>query len=214
LERIEAKIIENLKPVRPLPPARFFLFACAIIFFVVLAVGTRPFALTGWGARSFGQRVAIFVTLAASAALLAVSMVAQMVPATKYPLAPRAVPIAALSALVLAIAASFHGQSEQEFVANGLMCLKSGLSYAVPAAFLFSLLVWQGAILYPKLIGAMAGALAGLIGLSVLEMNCSNLNVFHILVWHWGMVLVSSAAGVLLGAAVEYIELWRARNAS
>ena len=81
------------------------------------------------------------------------------------------------------------------------MCMKSGLTYAIPAAFLFWLLVRKGAILYPKLIGAMAGALAGLIGLSVLEINCSNLNVFHILVWHWGVVLISSAAGALLGAA-------------
>jgi hypothetical protein len=47
-------------------------------------------------------------------------------------------------------------------------------------------------MLYPKLIGAAAGGLAGLIGLSVLEINCSNLDVFHILVWHWGVVLISS----------------------
>jgi hypothetical protein len=60
------------------------------------------------------------------------------------------------------------------------------------------LLVRKGAILYPKLIGAMAGGLAGLIGLSVLEINCSNLNVFHVLVWHWGVVVIGSAAGTLL----------------
>ena len=64
----------------------------------------------------------------------------------------------------------------------------------------------RGAILFPKFIGAAAGALAGLIGLSVLEINCPNLNVFHILVWHGGVVLVSSSAGALLGAAVEYLE--------
>jgi hypothetical protein len=31
------------------------------------------------------------------------------------------------------------------------------------------------------------------------------LNVFHILVWHWGVVLLSSMAGASLGAAVEYV---------
>ena len=95
-----------------------------------------------------------------------------------------------------------------------LACTKSGLTYAVPAAFLFWLVVRKGAILYPKLIGAMSGGLAGLIGLSVLEMNCSNLNVFHIVVWHWGVVLISLAGGALLGAAVEYLGLRRARNQS
>jgi hypothetical protein len=45
--------------------------------------------------------------------------------------------------------------------------------------------------------------LAGLIGLSVLEVNCPNLNIFHILVWHWGVVLISALAGALVGAAVD-----------
>jgi hypothetical protein len=58
-------------------------------------------------------------------------------------------------------------------------------------------------MLYPKLTGAAAGGLAGLTGLSVLEMNCSNLNLFHILLWHWGVVLVGSAAGALIGTAVD-----------
>jgi hypothetical protein len=47
-----------------------------------------------------------------------------------------------------------------------------------------------------------------------LEMNCPNLNVFHILVWHWGVVLLSSGVGALLGAAVEYIQQWRSQKAS
>ena len=162
--------------------------------------------MTGWDALSLWQRVALFAMLTASAILLAVSMVAQMAPGSKYPLAPRAVPIATLSALLVALAASFHAQAEQDFVASGLMCMKSGLTYTIPAAFLFWLLVRRGTILYPKLIGAMAGGLAGLIGLSVLEINCSNLNVFHILVWHWGVVLISSAASALLGAGVEFVE--------
>ena len=206
VREIQAKIITNLKPVRPLAPARFFLFACAIIFLLVVAIGVRPSAMTGWDALSLWQRVALFAMLTASAILLAVSMVAQMAPGSKYPLAPRAVPISTLAALLIALAASFHAQAEQDFVASGLMCMKSGLVYAIPAAFLFWLLVRKGAILYPKLIGAMAGGLAGLIGLSVLEINCSNLNVFHILIWHWGVVVISSAAGTLLGAAVELVE--------
>jgi hypothetical protein len=40
----------------------------------------------------------------------------------------------------------------------------------------------------------------------VLELNCPNVNVFHILVWHWGVVLISAAAGALIGAAVEYVQ--------
>jgi hypothetical protein len=64
----------------------------------------------------------------------------------------------------------------------------------------------RGAILYPKLISAVTGGLAGLAGLSVLEVNCTNLNVHHILVWHAGVVAIVSLGGALLGAAVELIE--------
>ena len=42
--------------------------------------------------------------------------------------------------------------------------------------------------------------------LSVLELNCPDVNVFHVVVWHWGVVLISTAAGVLIGTAVEYIQ--------
>jgi hypothetical protein len=213
LNRIQARIVENLKPVRPLAPGRFFLFACAIIFLCVVAIGATAFGMTGWSALSMAQRIAVFATLAASAVLLAVSMVGQMVPGNKYALAPTVLPIGILAALMIVLAATFRPHQEPAFIANGLACVKNGLTYSIPAAFLFWLLVRRGAILYPKFIGAAAGGLAGLVGLSVLEINCPNLNVFHILVWHWGVVLFSSAAGALLGAAVEYIERWRDQKA-
>jgi hypothetical protein len=214
LRRIQARIVENLKPVRPLAPSRFFLFLCATIFLCIVAIGATPFGMSGWGALSIAQRIAVFATLAASAALLAISMIGQMVPGSKYALAPGVLPIGVLAVLMIVLAAMFHPQEERAFVANGLTCMRTGLTYSIPAAFLFWLLVRRGASLYLKLIGAAAGALAGLIGLSVLEINCSNLNVFHILVWHWGSVLIGPVAGALIGGVVEYIERCRGRKLS
>lgn len=214
LKRIRAGIVDNLQPVRPLAPSRFFLFACAIIFLCVVAVGAMPFGINGWEALNTAQRIAIFVTLIGSAVLLASSLVRQMVPGSKYAFAPSALPIGILSVLMLIIAISFRSQEESAFVANGLACIRNGLTYSIPAAFLFWLILRRGAILFPKLIGAAAGGLAGLVGLTVLELNCPNLNVFHILFWHWGVVLISSLAGAFLGAAVEHIGRWRIRNIS
>jgi len=94
------------------------------------------------------------------------------------------------------------------------MCIRNGLEYSIPTALLFWMLLRRGAILFPKLIGAAAGGFAGLIGLSVLEINCSNLNVYHILVWHWGVILITSLAGVALGAIVEYIDRHREQKNS
>jgi hypothetical protein len=214
LKQIEARIVKTLKPVRPLAPSLFFLFACAIIFLCVAAIGVTPFGMAGWGALSAAQRAGVFAALTTSAILLAVSMVGQMVPGSKYALAPVGLPIVILTTLLIVLAVSFHRRTEPAFFADGLVCMKNGLTYAIPGVVLFWLLVRRGAMLNPKLIGAAAGGLAGLTGLTVLEINCPNLNVFHILVWHWGMVLISSGAGALLGAAVELIERWRGRRAS
>jgi hypothetical protein len=214
LKRIQARILENLKPVRPLAPSLLFLFACAIIFICIVAIGAAPLEMHGWGALSTAQRIAVFATLAASAVLLAVSMVGQMVPGSKYAFAPAALPTTILAALLIVLATAFQPREEPAFVADGLVCMRSGFTYSIPAAFLFWLVVRRGAILYPKLVAATAGGLAGLAGLSVLELNCSNLNVFHVLLWHWGVVLISSFAGALLGAAVQYIGRRRSRNVS
>jgi len=213
VNRIQARITKNLKPVRPLAPSRF-LCACAIIFFCIVAIGAMPFGMNGWGALSMPQKIAVFATLATSTVLLAVSTIGQMVPGSKYSLAPAALLIEILTILGIVLGAAFRPHEEPAFVANGLGCMKNGLTYAIPAAFLFWLLVRRGAILYPKLIGAAIGGLSGLIGLTVLEFNCPNLNVFHILAWHWGVVLLSSAAGSLIGAAVEYIEQRGSHSAS
>jgi hypothetical protein len=205
VERIQAMIAERLQPIRPLAPARFLLGACAIIFLGVVAIGSTGPSMDGWAALSGMQRIAVFAVMAASAILLAVSMIGQMVPGNKT-LAPTVLPVGVLIVIVITLAVTFRPQGELAFVKTGLACLRRGLTYSMPAAFLFWLLLRRGAILFPKLIGAAVGGLAGLAGLSVLELNCPDVNVFHVVVWHWGVVLIGAAAGALIGTAVEYIQ--------
>ena len=213
LRRVQAGILEDLKPVRPLPPPRTLLLASAIVFLSVVAVGALLLGTTGWHVLNMLQRTAVFVTLAASAVLLANSMVRQMAPGSKHAFAPATLPIAILIALTLLIVATFRSQRESAFILGGLACMKNGVLFSVPAAFLLWLILRRGAFLLPKLIGAAAGGLAGLSGLSALEVNCPNLNVFHILVWHVGVVVIGSLGGALVGAAVESIQRWRDQTA-
>lgn len=208
VKRIQAMMGASLQPVRPLAPARFFLGACAIIFLGVVAISVAPSGMAGWAALNGVQRIAVFATLAASAVLLAVSMIGQMVPGNKYALAPTLLPIAVLTVLMTILALTFRPREELAFVRNGLACVRNGLTFSIPAALLFWLLLRRGVVLFPQSIGAAVGGLAGLAGFSVLELNCPNVNVFHIVVWHWGVVLICAAGGALIGAAVEYRH-WR-----
>jgi hypothetical protein len=206
LRRIQAGILKDLKPIRPLAPFRILLFVCAIVFLSVVAVGALRIGMNGWSALSLVKRIVVFLTLAASAILLAISMIRQMVPGSRHIFAPLVLLVLILVVLMMVIASTFRSQPESAFLASGVICMKNGLMYSIPAASLLWLILRRGAILYPKLIGAVAGGLTGLAGLSVLEVNCPNLNVFHILVWHGGVVIIDSLAGALLGVAVEFID--------
>ena len=60
---------------------------------------------------------------------------------------------------MLVIVSTFHSRQERAFVANGVICMRNGLSYSAHAALVFWLMARRGAMLYPKLIG---GADSGL----------------------------------------------------
>lgn len=204
--RIATRLIETLKPVRPLPSSRVLLCAVGVIFLAAAGVGALRLGVNGLSALSVDQKIAIFSTLTGGVLLLGLSIVRQMVPGSRHRLSPVGLPAVVLLSLALVIAVSLHPREERSFVATGIICLKNGLAYSVPAALLLWMLLRRGAVLFPKLAGAAAGGLAGLVGLSVLEVNCANVNVFHVLIWHWGVVLIGSLAGLAFGALAEQVE--------
>lgn len=81
---------------------------------------------------------------------------------------------------------------------------------AIPAAILFWLLLRRGRALGVGTAGATFGAIAGLLGASVLQLTCNHQDAGHLLVWHGGVVIVSIGLGML---AAKGIELLGARQA-
>jgi hypothetical protein len=199
MERIEAAMLESLTLVRPLAPARAFLFAFALVSLAVVSVGSCLLGTDGWRALSIFQRIAVLTPLATCAGLVAFSLVRLMAPGSKHIISPTLLPVGVLLLLALVIAIVFHPQHESGFLLAGLVCLRTGLGCAVPAAVLFWLLLRRGAILSPTLTGATAGGLAGLVGLMMLEVRCPDLNVYHLLVWHWGVSLLAMLGGLAVG---------------
>ena len=175
LKRIEAPILANLKPVRPLVSGSALFFALMWIVAAVIAVGAAELGNAGWQALGPLQRIAIFTVLATAASLLALSAGRQIVPGSELLLSPYLLVTAVLAVMIGIVATLFPPLQEPTFVSTGLVCLRIGLTCAIPAAFLLWLLLRRGAILNPMLTGATTGALAGLSGLTVLEIFCPNI---------------------------------------
>jgi hypothetical protein len=204
LERIKARILADLKPARPLPPASVLVFALVFILVIISAVGGAALGIAGWRALSLLQKITVFTALAGAAGVLASSTARLIVPGSRFPLSPYLFVIAVFGLMAAICTTLFYPQEEATFVSTGLVCLRIGLECAISATLLFWLLLRRGAILNPILMWTTASALAGLSGLTVLEIFCPNLNEYHILVWHLGTVLVSAVGGLAIGVVAEY----------
>jgi hypothetical protein len=71
------------------------------------------------------------------------------------------------------------------------------------AAVPFWLLLRRGAGLSPRVTGAAAGLLAGLVTTSAQEIYCPILDASHILTWHLGVAVLGASIGLAAGFAGE-----------
>lgn len=205
IDRLQKMIVSDLRPVRPLLPSWAFFLAFALIFAGLSYLGVSYLGAYGWFVLMPGQKIAVFATLAASAALLAFSLVRQMVPGQRSLLLAGLLPVSLFVLLCLVVASVFQVRADPHFLRAGEACLRAGVPYAIPAAFVFWLILRRGAILSPRVVGAMAGMLAGLVSTTVLEVHCPNLDVWHILVWHVGIALLGMITGLLIAIAGQAI---------
>jgi hypothetical protein len=200
LKQIETALIADLKPVRPLASTGVYLAAFAGIMVAVCIIGCSVVGPYGWHALSQLQKFAVFVPLSATSALLGFSLVRQMRPAAMHARSGALLSAGIFVLLLLIMAIIFQPARESAFVRQGLACFRTGMTFAIPAAFLFSLLLLRGAALSPLFTGATAGGLAGLAGLAALEIHCPDLNVYHIVVWHVSVTLVCIVAGLIVSS--------------
>ena len=209
LQRITTGILADLKPVKPIAPAGLLAIGLLLIFAFVVAGGRMIFGVAGWLALSPIERGTVFAVLALLASLLAFSVIRQIVPGSRL-IAPPKLQLAGVVAILAGtVAVLFRPHHEATFVATGLVCLRIGVECAVPTALLSWFVLRRGAMLTPLATAATTGALAGLSGLTVLEILCPNLNEFHILLWHLGAVLVSIAGGFAFGILATHLRASR-----
>ena len=203
LRQLEQTFTADLRPVRPLAPRRYFFAAFASTFVLIVALGAYRLGVFGIPAMSLTQTVGVLGALAASASLLAWSIVQQMGPGSRHRLPPTVVPIVVIMCLALVMASFFPVEDEGNFWTQGWACLRSGTPFGLLAAIPFWFLLRRGAILSPRVVGASTGLLAGLVGTTALEIHCPILELSHILTWHLGVAILGAMVGFFAGLLSE-----------
>jgi hypothetical protein len=203
LRHIADGIATNLRPVRPVAPARYFFGAFVGIFACIVAFGVYCMGAFAIAVMTPLQAATILTALAISTGLLAYSLVHQMVPGSRHRVPPRLLPITIAISLTITITVLFQFEHEQDFWGNAWACIRAGTPIGVLAAVPFWLMLRRGAILSPTMSGAATGLLAGLVGTSVLEIHCPNLDAWHILVSHLGVAMLCALGGLVIGMGTE-----------
>ena len=203
LQQIAEGIATNLRPVSPVAPAGYFFGAFAGIFVSIVALFVYPMGALAIAVMTPLETVAILTALAVSTGLLAYSLAHQMIPGSRHRISPRLLPVGIGVLLTIVIAVLFQFQHEQNFWGHAWPCIRVGTPIGVLAAVPFWLILRRGAILSPSMTGATTGLLAGLVGTSVLEIHCPNLDAWHLLISHLGIAMLCALAGLIIGMAVE-----------
>lgn len=201
LTSVAESIGSSLQPVRPLPPKRVVTGGVFLICTVVALASAARAGFYGIEKMGLPDRLLIFATLAVLAWLAASAFVGQMIPGSKRMVSPGAL-LGMVSVVLLAVfALLFRNYQTQHFVSAGIVCLITGLLHAIPAGLLSWLVLRRGFAVNSVSAGLVAGTLAGLAGLGVLELHCANFQAMHVLVWHTAVVPLSGAVGALVGWA-------------
>jgi hypothetical protein len=202
LGRIADALRPSLQPVRPLAPAWVLTLGLVLIGAAVAFAGAARAGLQGVEALSLLARVLIFGTVGLLACLAASQMARAWIPGSRH--LPSGAILATVSvALVAVFALLFHDYQAHHFLSAGLTCLVTGLLHALPAAVLGWWLLRRGYALDSVAAGVLAGTFAGLAGVTLLELHCTNFEALHVLVWHTLVVPVSAAVGAFVGWALH-----------
>lgn len=203
LAQIRALLGAAPPPVRPLPSNAVLMLACVAVLAALAVLLATPFGFYGLHRLTPAAAAVDYGVLVLLAFVLAGGVVAQMIPGSRLILPPAAAALLSIALLATTASLLFPDFTTREFVRRGLPCLRLGLLCALPGAALVALLLRRGFVTHARQAALAGGALSGLLGVCVLALHCPILNASHIVVWHVGVIAVTSLAGAGAGWAVH-----------
>jgi hypothetical protein len=203
LKRIADSINASLQPVRPLPPPWMLTAGLTLICSVVAFAAAARAGFHGVEKLGLWARALIFSTLGIMMWSGGKELVSQMIPGSRQHFGGIAL-LATISASLLGVfALVFRDYHTDHFISAGIVCLLTGVLVAIPAGFLSWLVLRRGFAVNSVAAGLVGGALAGLCGVTMLELHCANFQALHVLVWHIAVVPASAAVGAFSGWALQ-----------
>jgi hypothetical protein len=198
LARIQARLAAGLKPVRPLPSDRVMIVWSVCLALVLVIAGSAVVGYAGLNALNAFQRAIYLPVLLLEMILLSSAVVHEIVPGSRRAVPSYVALALSLAGVALVAIGLFHKFTIHNFVAEGLTCFTIGSLSAFIAGLVAALLVRRGFLSAPVRAGAIAGALAGLVGVGILTVFCPLQNSAHVLVWHIGPMVGAAAIGAIL----------------
>jgi hypothetical protein len=199
VDRISQSIGGTLRPVRPLPSLT--VLAAAMMSICTAAALLAGTVLGMHGIQKMGAAASAFVffALAIFMWIAALASCAQIIPGSRRYVAPWILLVVICLGMDAVFVWQFDGLVTEQFVAQGIPCLATGLSIAIAVAAGCWSVLRRGLAVTPVTAGVAVGALAGLSGLAALELHCPNLEIAHVLVWHTAIPLLGGVLGAVIG---------------
>jgi hypothetical protein len=203
LERITGSINSSLQPVRPLPKTWVLTAGLVLISVAVAVAAAAGTGFHGIEKLNLWKCTLIFSTLGILVWVAGREYVSRLIPGSRQLFSVGALLTIGIAMLLGVFGLLFRDYRTDHFISAGIACLLTGLILAIPAAFMGWLLLRRGFAVNSIAAGIVGGALAGLCGVTMLELHCANFQALHVLVWHTAVVPVSAAAGALVTWALR-----------
>ena len=205
-DRVRATLKSSLKPVNPVGSTARIAIQLLLVFALLAASVASLMKTAGLQAMTRGQLAGITIALIIGAGLLSLSLASQMIPGSLQRVSAKTAMTILAAAFFLTIAVLFPWRAPEEFFTLGWHCLKLGTTIAIPAAVVFGIMVWRGAPLGLGTLGATLGAIAGLVSVTILQSNCDMQDAIHLLVWHGGVLVITTLTGFLIGRSASGLQ--------
>ncbi|UWZ85544.1 DUF1109 domain-containing protein [Occallatibacter riparius] len=199
LSRIAHSVAGSMRPVRPLPPMWLLAARLVFVYAVVAVAAAASLGFPGVRHMDTAARAGVFSVLAILVLVAAPELVRTIIPGARRRFSSGTLLGIAAVAIAAVLFLFFRDFHTTHFWRAGIVCLALGTGTGIFAALLARVALRRGFATDARTTGLVSGTLAGLAGVTMLELHCPNFQTAHLLVWHVGVLLLSSGLGAMIG---------------